>query len=443
MRTLTTGLALGILSTVALAVPAEASRTAGNAKTADAAQTADPAPTNVKVAWLDAGHTKFRLSWNEVGTVPNLLQWQYSDQNITYTAAAGDPNHLDVTAAGAIEEPSVRLAVYVATPAGEPTSPAGFSARFDTLRTPRPVIDQISQVSPTRFKVKWHPVAATDPNPGDPLDVPPGTPQYQVLANQSWLNSYQPVTTASTATEATFEQRTAPPFKVSVTGTTEWGDSYAPSRGIGYERIASLTIPSAATYGQLTVIRGLVNRIEQTCDPGPCWEQLTKEQPRTVVLQARTNATSPWYVVGTTRTAANGAFSISPPTRGTRQYRVVVPDVFDALGLGLGIASGPATTSAKPRVSASFADPTATYGQRVTARVAIAPPANVRTTLQRWDGKAWRDLKWVNTTNGSGSYTFAATQRGRYAYRFLVPAFTYAGRSLTWQVSPSIVLTTR
>jgi hypothetical protein len=30
------------------------------------------------------------------------------------------------------------------------------------------------------------------------------------------------------------------------------------------------------------------------------------------------------------------------------------------------------------------------YGQRVTARVKISPPANVRTTLQRWDGNAWR-----------------------------------------------------
>ena len=72
----------------------------------------------------------------------------------------------------------------------------------------------------------------------------------------------------------------------------------------------------------------------------------------------------------------------------------------------------------------------------------MIPLANVRTTLQRWDGTAWRDLKYVYTTNGVGNYTFTATQRGRYAYRFLVPALTYAGRPLSWQVSPTIALTT-
>jgi hypothetical protein len=47
--------------------------------------------------------------------------------------------------------------------------------------------------------------------------------------------------------------------------------------------------------------------------------------------------------------------------------------------------------------------------------------------LQRWDGNAWRDLKWVTTSGGYGAYTFTATQRGRFAYRFFVPAFSYAG----------------
>jgi hypothetical protein len=334
------------------------------------------------------------------------------------------------------------MAVYVIAPGGEPTSPAGLSAPFDTLRPPRPVIDLITAVPPTRFKVKWHPeAAATDPNPGDPLDLP-AAPQYEVMANYRNFNQYEAVTPASSATEATFEQLTAPPFRLFVRGTNEWGASYAESRRIDYERFASLTIPSAANYGQLAIIRGVVNRWTQACDPGPCWEQTALEASRTVVLQARTNASSPWYVVGSTRTTAAGAFSISPPTQGTRQYRVVVPDVYDATGLGIGVVSGAVTTLAKPRVSASFADSTAKYGQRVTARVRIAPPANVRTTLQRWDGKAWRGLKWVYTSKGSGAYTFTATQRGRYAYRFLVPAFTYAGRPLTWQVSPSIVLTT-
>jgi hypothetical protein len=147
-------------------------------------------------------------------------------------------------------------------------------------------------------------------------------------------------------------------------------------------------------------------------------------------------------VVGNTKSSATGTFSFAPVTLGTRQYRVVVPDLYDATGLGLGVSSGVVTTLAKPRVAGSFADPTIKYGQRATTRVTIAPPANVRSTLQRWDGKAWRDLKWVDITRGSGSYSFTSTQRGRYAYRFLVPSFTYAGRPLSWQVSANFVLTT-
>ena len=70
-------------------------------------------------------------------------------------------------------------------------------------------------------------------------------------------------------------------------------------------------------------------------------------------------------------------------------------------------------------------------------------PANVRTTLQRWERpRPGADLKWVATSNGSGSYTFTATQRGSYAYRYLAPAFSYGGRPLSWQVSANFVLTT-
>ena len=73
----------------------------------------------------------------------------------------------------------------------------------------------------------------------------------------------------------------------------------------------------------------------------------------------------------------------------------------------------------------------------------MSPAANVRTTLQRWDGTTWRDLKWVDLKSGWGDYTFAATQRGSHAYRFLVPSFTYAGRPLAWQVSPNFAPTAR
>ncbi|TDO33253.1 hypothetical protein EV643_13351 [Kribbella sp. VKM Ac-2527] len=430
MRRLMTGLAVAAVSTIGLTIPAHA---------------ADPAPTGVTVAWADAAHTRVRVTWNETGDLPNLVRAEYSDgQGAWSSVAAGAANQVDFTSSDVGARAVVRMAVYAGTTTTGPTSGAGFSVPFDALRGGKPVIDQITPVPPTRFTIRWHPAAAqTDPNPGDPLDLPPAAPQYRVIANYNIVNIYDWVTPLSSATQVTFEQWSAPAFKVAVANFNEWGAIYSNALRVDYERFGTLTIPAAANYGQPTVIKGQIQRWSQLCDPGPCWSEWLGETPRLVVLHARANASSPWYVVGTTKSAADGRFTLAPTTLGTRQYRVAVPDVFEpAVGLGIGIISGAVTTLAKPRAAASFADPTVAYGQRVTARVSIAPPATVRTTLQRWDGTAWRDLKWVYTSNGAGSYTFTSTQRGRFAYRFLVPSFTYAGRPLSWQVSPNIVLTT-
>jgi hypothetical protein len=434
MHTLTKALALGVIATLAPALPAGA---------AGSTQAADPAPTNVKVAWADAAHTTVRVTWDEVGVVPNRVYAQYPDgPGAQYVPPADGTNQMDIASEALGGQPVLRMAVIVVDSAGTPTSPAGLSVPFDTLRQPKPIIDLIRSVPPKSFAVKWHPEApATDPNPGDPLDLPAVTPQYQVWAKPRDFNQYEPRTPWSTATEASFEQLTPPPFHVAVVVNSEWGLNYGFSR-IDYERFASLTIPTTATYGQLTVIKGRIERWMQACDPGPCFEQPWTEAPRTVVLQARANSTSPWYVVGSTRSTSTGAFTISPPTWGTRQYRIVVPDVYTSEGLGVGIASGAVTTVARPKVTASFNDSTAYYGQKVTARVGLTPKANVRTTLQRWDGTAWRNLKWVYTSSGTGSYTFTAVQRGRVSYRFVVPAFGWYGWPLASQVSPTIVLTT-
>jgi hypothetical protein len=428
---MTTGLAA--IPLLALNLPAEA---------AGSTVAADPAPTGITVAWADAAHTKVRVTWHETGSLPNVINSQAAEPYSYYTPAGG-PNQLDIPANELGGHPTVRIAVYAGTEAGGTTSPAGLSTEFDTLLAPAAVFDSIAPVAPDKFTVKWHPdKPVDDPNPGDKLDLPGAIPQYQVLANYGNFNQYDPVTPQSPATQATFKQLTAPAFRFYVRTYNEWGFAYSDVRRIDFEKIVGLSIPSAVDYGKPAIIRGGLERWQQACDPGPCWSMPWSDAQRTVVLQARTNASSPWYVVGSTRTDSNGAFSIAPPTLGTRQYRVVVPDLDNQIGFGFGVASGAVTTLAKPQVSGRFLDPTVKYGQKVTAHVSIAPPANVRSTLQRWDGKAWRDLKWVNLTKGVGNYTFTATQRGRYAYRFLIPAFTYAGRPLTWQVSANFVLTT-
>jgi hypothetical protein len=407
------------------------------------AQAADPAPTNVKVAWANAAHTHVRVTWSETASVPNRVFPQYASGLGYLTqvpAAAG--NQVDLRVDQFNPGTVAKVAVYAGGNAS--TSPAGVSVAFDTLLRGQPVIDSLTAAAGNQFTMKWHAGAdPVDPNPGDPLDLPLGPHRFQVYASLANVTIWDLVADAGTATSATFTPHDAAPIGVSVRDYNEWSDAYsAGGVVIDTERFGSVSVPAATTYGQPTVITGQLQRFTRFCDPGPCWADRIVEAPRPVVLQARADAASPWYVVGIVQSTAKGAFRSAPVAWGTRQYRVAVPDHFANDSLGLGVISGASTTLTRPGVSGGFTDSTATYGQRVTTRVTLAPPANVRTTLQRWDGEAWRDLKWVSTSKGAGSYTFSATQRGRFAYRYLVPAFSYGGRPLSWQVSPNFVLTT-
>ncbi|GAB2553165.1 hypothetical protein [Kribbella endophytica] len=428
MRTGVLAATLGLLMTVGLVSPAQA---------------ADPAPTNVKVAWASAAHTHVRVTWSETGSVPNRVFPQYAGGLGWLTpvpAAAG--NQVDLEVAQFSSAALVRVAVYVG--GNEPTSPAGLSVAFDTLLRGSPVIDSLTAAATPvgQYTMKWHAGAEpVDPNPGDPLDLPLGPHRFQVHASQAKATVWDLMVDAGAGTSATFTPTDPAPIVVSVRDYNEWSDSWS-ADSVDVERFGSVSVPAATTYGQPTVITGQLQRLTRQCDLGPCWAGQTAEASRPVVLHARADAASPWYVVGIVQSTATGTFRFAPVAWGTRQYRVAVPDHYANGSLGLGVIGGASTTLTRPGVRGGFTDSTATYGQRVTTRVTLVPPANVRTTLQRWDGQAWRDLKWVATSNGSGSYTFTATQRGRYAYRYLAPPFTYGGRPLRWQVSPNFVLTT-
>jgi hypothetical protein len=420
--------ALGLLMTVGLVSPAHA---------------ADPAPTNVKVAWANTAHTHVRVTWDETGSVPNRVFPQYPGGLgwlTPVTAAAG--NQVDLAVSQFETAPVVRIAVYAG--GNESTSPAGVSIPFDTLLRGAPVVDSLTAAAGNQFTAKWHAgVDPVDPNQGDPLDLTPGPHRFQVYASLTKVSIWDLMVNAGTATSATFTPAQAAPISISVRDYNEWSDSYAATDvDVDTERFRSLVVPAATTYGQPTVITGQLQRSTRLCGAGLCWAEDIAEPSRSVVLHARADAASPWYVVGVVQSTATGTFRFAPVAWGTRQYRVAVPDHFVSGSLGLGVISGPSTTLTRPGVRGSFTDSTVTYGQSVTTRVTLAPPANVRTTLQRWDGQAWRDLKWVSTSNGVGTYSFTATQRGRFAYRYLVPAFSYGGRPLSWQVSANFVLTT-
>ncbi|WP_432941889.1 hypothetical protein ACQPXM_34540 [Kribbella sp. CA-253562] len=399
--------------------------------------------SNVQVAWSSAAHTHVRVTWQESEPTGNRVfaeyPWDNGNGRELPTAA---PNQVDFPVAEFFNSPVVRIGVFGITDAGVNTAPTVHSVPFDTLTRGVPVVDQVVAVNGS-YTLRWH--SAPDPvdeNPGDPLDLANVPHHYQVFVRPLPTSVWSPVGSPGPTPTVTFPMQDAPPFTVAVRDSNEWPRSPAVLWTEFYGgRPGPVTVPAATTYGQPTVITGRFDRIGRRCAEGTCWTTPIGDIPRTVVLQARADATSPWYAVGTAQTYDSGSYRFAPVARGTRQYRVAVPDRYAGNNFSLGAIGTPSTALTRPRVLASFADPTVKLGQPARARISVSPAVNVRTTLQRWDGTAWRDQKWVDLKSGWGDHTFAATRRGSSAYRFLVPSSTYGGLPLAWQVSPTFVLT--
>jgi hypothetical protein len=144
-----------------------------------------------------------------------------------------------------------------------------------------------------------------------------------------------------------------------------------------------------------------------------------------VYLQARSGPGGAWSTLASSLTATNGSFRLAVRSPGTRDYRLEVlgvskPPSSDAKAAQL---TAPVRVVARNRVvSARFDDPYISVGQHVTAQLTMAVRSNVRTTLQRWNGSSWVNVKWVYLHDGTGSYTFTATRRGVFGWRFVIPA---------------------
>jgi len=202
-----------------------------------------------------------------------------------------------------------------------------------------------------------------------------------------------------------------------------------------WETLVRATIPASATYGQTTVVTGAVTADPWVCTsmppscsqpiPGGPGTFMTPSAGRQVVLQGRTSSATAWYTVTSTVSGAQGNFRFTVRAPGTRAYRVLVlgvskPPTSDAKSAAV---TAPVRTVTRNRVlSARFDDPYVRFGDHVTVRLTTAVRSQVRTTLQRWNGSAWVNVKWVYLTQGTGSYTFTATTRGVVGWRFVIPA---------------------
>jgi len=416
--------------------------TGGVSWTASASAADDPAPTQVAVAWNDGAIASVRVTWEETGAVPNHVVLEdtagqpVDPASDLYTEADG-PNQLDIPVARFPKDRTLRIAVLVGLSGQPDTSPAGRSVPFDTQTVPAPTLGApVSEV--VSFTVRWNwtpPTMPADSTPSDPLDLPQPTPTYmpEWRGAHTGQAGFVPIGPAITETEYILQPPTGSFWFRVRTTQNEWGEPpSAPTPDTVHVSFVRASIPGEVAYGTSTVITGDAREARATCDMTHCSESQYPSENRLVLLQAR-DSSGIWYLVTSTRTDAQGRYRIVAAAPGSRSFQVVLPEtrVRDSNGgtvlRTINQYPEPGVLGQLSRVytrvlSARFLDPTAVYGQKVTAYLAVSPALRQRATLQYRDSAGvWRSMKWVYLSAGKGSYTFTAVRRGTTAYRFILP----------------------
>ena len=342
--------------------------------------------------------------------------------------AADAPNELVVPAGRfPVDALGMHIAVYAVTD-GQPLGSPGSSVNFDTDRPSPPLLNGSRIVPGNGTRVEWQ-VMPYDRNPGDPLDVPNGT--THTFATTRAGSCRWDTSPLAPSTRSIVLQARSYPYLAKLSITNEWGEEPRQQElSVGHFQLAA-SIPRALVYGRGYYITGGVWNARVASCTGVPYRLRTEYGRPLVVLQRRINATSPWTSAGGGYADSNGRFRIPVVAASSVQFRVWVPTqtVDSPTSSAYGTATAAVGASTRHRIdSARFVDHTATYRQRVTASLDVAPDLNSWTMLQRWTGKAWVNVVRVPVRAGGASYTFTATQRGVTGWRFYLPAASYRDR---------------
>lgn len=272
----------------------------------------------VSVAWTDTTHSKVRISWTETAPVANTISIAFDSlvEPVGSTTADG-ANELVVSPEALYPGYDMTVAKIVVDGAdgGQATS-AGFDRYYPYGR--------ITDLSFTTSNAVQYSVAAplADTTPGDPLDVSTPVKWLPVLTLKQQPGTLDqcgevtlPLSSTPTNTVASRNQ----PYALAVTAVNEWSAGRRGSYG-GDVQTTAIAM-STALSGTVTT-----KSIYQTGMPPACYETSFPGADVPVILHARKNASSPWYVVGSMRTGSDGRFTFKVTPAG-RQFRAVVVNV--------------------------------------------------------------------------------------------------------------------
>jgi hypothetical protein len=387
--------------------------------------------SEVKVAWADATHTKVRVSWTESTPVANSLSLDiggYESRSLG-TIAADAPDELLVNTGylGSTNNAYDVATIVVTDPSGAQAS----SAVFDRY-TPQ-VMLPTATFTP-QGDVRWDAhMDSSDPTPDDPLDVEGGTrytirmrldkPQY-TYGHCSVVNL--PVTTVPQGVVPNPGQ----PAMVAILTANEWNP-----RPQGDDRVyiggTGLTIngPSATSLGTIVTLTGEVRARYISAGGSPLCEEISYPlSDQRITLQGRNSSTGSWYNISSTKSVADGKYSISLKNPGAREYRAVRADSADTSVVQYGATTAARLVKATTRVqSAKFVVPVVAYGTKAQAYLWVEPPGSQRAALQfRNASGAWQGATTKTLSAGRGIATFGWSRRGVTQFRWWVPASTTA-----------------
>jgi hypothetical protein len=295
---------------------------------------AAPAVSGVQLGWDSAG---VRVSWSESAAVANTITVTRPGQPAKQvgTTAANGANQLfvDSRTIGSSSDPAEAVFITVAATGGGEAK----SAVFDTyLRPP-----SYSNATLNSRVLSWYlgPDTAVDGTPNDPLDQ--GGP-VSITPIMKFADCTVKSQASTTALHGSIPNQ-ARPFNLTLQGANEWGREVFDSAPVRTSAI-TLAAPASTPYDAPIAFAGQVSVRHVVEGPNGCTEADDPNRARIqVILHARDSATSPWYVVNTANTDAQGNYHLSVANRRNREYRVWVGE--NSLSANLQYGSVSATKS--------------------------------------------------------------------------------------------------
>ncbi|GAB3833802.1 hypothetical protein [Kribbella italica] len=387
---------------------------------------------------------KVKVTWTEAAPVANTITLSTGQELGTTTADGANELLVDRALIGTSADAADSVTIVVSDGAvASAASPA-----FDRY-LPQPAKVTTTLVDPDE-SVRWSvPAAGADQTPDDPLDVAAG-PSYAAKGYGTGGGGCAATALPnSTPTSGEIARRTNP-YVIKVAASNEWGTVPSAKEARGSVAVSEVAVSASSGtgfgYGQTDLLSvgygvGTISGDPDTCLRFTQWS----DGVGPMTLEARNNPTAAWTFVKVLQPNSVGAYRLSVPNVGAREYRAIRATIVRPDGL---IVYG-ATSPAKPVrsitrvVDAKFITPVIPLGTQPQAYLRVDPEGSQQAALQ-WKNPSgvWQGISYKTLASGRGLLSFPFNRRGTAEFRWWTPGMTLpSGLTVEATYSPVFKLT--